>query len=51
LACRSGEHARTIRHAWLTDAIRQVHAASRQTYGSRLVDSLALRRMLGVSSG
>jgi hypothetical protein len=25
-----------IRHAWLTDVIRQVHAASRQTYRSRL---------------
>ena len=29
--------ARAIRHAWLTDMIRQVHAASRQTYGSRRV--------------
>ena len=29
--------ARAIRHAWLTDVIRQVHAASRQTYGSRRV--------------
>ena len=29
--------ARAIRHAWLTDTIRQVHAASRQTYGSRRV--------------
>jgi putative transposase len=28
---------RATRHAWLTDAIRQVHAASRQTYGSRRV--------------
>ena len=27
--------ARTIRHAWLTDVIREVHVASRQTYGSR----------------
>jgi hypothetical protein len=26
-----------IRHGWLTDAIRQVHAAPRQTYGSRRV--------------
>jgi putative transposase len=26
---------RAIRHAWLTEVIRQVHAASRQTYGSR----------------
>jgi putative transposase len=29
--------ARAIRHAWLTDAIYQVHTASRQTYGSRRV--------------
>jgi putative transposase len=29
--------ARAIRHAWLTEVIRQVHAASRQTYGSRRV--------------
>ena len=29
--------ARTIRHAWLTEVIRQVHAASRQAYGSRRV--------------
>jgi putative transposase len=28
---------RSIRHAWLTDMIRQVHAASRHTYGSRRV--------------
>jgi hypothetical protein len=28
---------RAIRHAWLTDVIRQVHADSRQTYGSRRV--------------
>lgn len=28
---------RSIRHAWLTDKIRQVHAASRHTYGSRRV--------------
>jgi putative transposase len=26
-----------IRHAWLTDLIREVHAGSRQTYGSRRV--------------
>jgi putative transposase len=30
---------RVIRHAWLTDAIREVHAASRQTYGSRRVQA------------
>lgn len=28
---------RAIRHAWLTDMIRQVHAASRGTYGARRV--------------
>jgi putative transposase len=28
---------RAIRHAWLTDVIRQVDAASRQTYGSRRI--------------
>ena len=28
---------RTIRHAWLTDLIRQVHADSRGTYGARRV--------------
>jgi transposase InsO family protein len=29
--------ARSIRHAWLTDMIRQAHAASRGTYGARRV--------------
>ena len=29
--------ARAIRHAWLTDVIRQVHIASRGTYGIRRV--------------
>ena len=29
--------ARTIRHVWLTDLIRQIHAASRGTYGARRV--------------
>jgi hypothetical protein len=29
--------ARAIRHAWLTDVIRQVHIASRRTYGIRRV--------------
>ena len=28
---------RSIRHAWLTDLIREAHAASRGTYGSRRV--------------
>ena len=42
--------ARAIRHAWLTDAIRQVHAASRQAYGSRRVHAeLTLGR--GISVG
>jgi putative transposase len=36
-AWRSRRSPRAIRHAWLTDAIHQVHAASRQTYGSRRV--------------
>ena len=26
--------ARSIRHAWLTDLIAQIHAASRSTYGA-----------------
>lgn len=29
--------ARSIRHAWLSDVITQVHAASRQTYGAKRV--------------
>jgi len=29
--------ARTIRHIWLTDLIRQIHTASRGTYGARRV--------------
>src|SRR5918912_4421824 len=29
--------ARAIRHAWLTDLIREVHLASRGTYGARRV--------------
>jgi transposase InsO family protein len=41
---------RAIRHAWLTDTIRQVHTASRQTYGSRRVHAeLTLGR--GISVG
>ena len=31
--------ARAIRHAWLTDRIRQVHQASRGTYGARRVQA------------
>jgi putative transposase len=30
---------RAIRHAWLTDRIRQVHQASRGTYGARRVQA------------
>jgi hypothetical protein len=41
--------ARAVRHAWLTDAIRQVHAAARQTYGARRVHAeLTLGRGIGV---
>lgn len=41
---------RSIRHAWLTDLIRQVHADSRQTYGSKRVHAeLTLGR--GISVG
>jgi putative transposase len=41
---------RAIRHGWLTEVIRQVHAASRQTYGSRRVHAeLTLGR--GISVG
>ena len=29
--------ARAVRHAWLTDLIREVHLASRGTYGARRV--------------
>jgi len=29
--------ARAIRHIWLTDLIRQIHTASRGTYGARRV--------------
>lgn len=41
---------RAIRHAWLTDAIHQVHAASRQTYGSRRVHA-ELTLGLGIAVG
>ena len=41
---------RSIRHAWLTDLIGQVHADSRQTYGSKRVHAeLTLGR--GISVG
>jgi putative transposase len=42
--------ARAIRHAWLTDLIRQVHADSRGTYGSRRIRAeLVLGR--GITAG
>lgn len=41
--------ARTLRHAWLTEVIAQVHTASRGTYGARRVHAeLTLGRGLGV---
>ena len=41
--------ARAIRHAWLTDRIRQVHQASRGTYGARRVQAeLVLGQGIGV---
>jgi transposase InsO family protein len=43
---------RAIRHAWLTDLIRQVHADSRGTYGSRRVRAeLVLGRGIAVGHG
>ena len=40
---------RAIRHAWLTDVITQVHAASRGTYGARRVHAeLTLGQGIGV---
>jgi putative transposase len=41
---------RAIRHTWLTDQIRAVHAASRGTYGARRVDA-ELTLCLGVTVG
>jgi transposase InsO family protein len=41
--------ARAIRHAWLTDLIREVHLASRGTYGARRVHAeLVLGREVSV---
>jgi len=41
--------ARSIRHAWLTEQIRQVHAESKQTYGSKRVHAeLTLGRGVAV---
>ena len=43
---------RAIRHAWLTDQIREAHAASNGTYGARRVHAeLTLGRGLVVSHG
>jgi putative transposase len=43
---------RTIRHAWLTDQIREIHAASNGIYGARRVHAeLSLGRGLVVSHG
>jgi len=43
---------RAIRHAWLTDLIRQVHLESRGTYGARRVRAaLVLGRGVPVSHG
>jgi transposase InsO family protein len=41
--------ARAIRHAWLTDVIREIHTASRGTYGARRVHAeLTLGRGIAV---
>ena len=43
---------RAIRHAWLTDLIRQIHLDSRRTYGSRRVHAeLRLGRGIVVGHG
>lgn len=43
---------REIRHAWLTDLIREVHVSSRGVYGSRRVHAeLVLGRKVPVSHG
>jgi putative transposase len=44
--------ARSVRHAWLTDLIRQVHAASNGVYGARRVhDELTLGHGITVGHG
>ncbi len=49
---RRGPSARSVRHALLTDLIREVHTASRGTYGARRVHAeLRLGRGLMVSHG
>ena len=51
-ALRRAPSVRVIRHAWLTDQIRDVHAVSRGTYGARRVHAeLTLGRGLAVSHG
>jgi hypothetical protein len=41
-----------VRHAWLTDLIRQVHAASNGVYGARRVhDELTLGHGITVGHG
>src|SRR5262249_42210815 len=47
-----GAAPRAIRHGWLTDLIRQVHAESRGTYGARRVHAeLVLGRCISVGHG
>ncbi|MEU4833853.1 IS3 family transposase [Streptosporangium sp. NPDC023615] len=44
--------ARTLRHAWLTDEIRQVHAASNSVYGGpRVHAELTMGRGIAVGHG
>ena len=50
--CSRPPSQRAIRHAWLTDLIRQVHAVSRGIYGARRVHAeLTLGRGLAVGHG
>jgi putative transposase len=51
-ALRRGPSARQIRHAWRTDQIRDVHSASKGTYGIRRVHAeLTLGRGLVIARG
>ncbi|WP_408014089.1 IS3 family transposase [Saccharopolyspora elongata] len=44
--------ARTLRHAWLTDLIRKIHADSRGTYGARRVHAeLTLGHSIAIGHG
>ena len=36
--------ARAVRHAWLTDVIREIHAASYESYGAKRVHADARTR-------